>query len=73
MFLSCGGRTVDWCLTRQLLEHLGGSCQPISRLADGDVEDQLLDLQLAHGVAALRGSALFLYSALCLLVIAVSE
>ena len=57
MLAAGGGRTVDWCLTAQLLEHLGGSCQPISRLADGDVEDQLLDLQLAHGVGALAIAA----------------
>ena len=70
------GRTVDWCLTTQLLEHLGSSCQPISRLADGDVEDQLLDLQLAHGVGALSAGRAILGGsiAFCLrLVIAVSK
>ena len=45
-------RTVDWGLTRQLLEHLGGSRQSVTRLADGDVQDQLLDAQLTHRVAA---------------------
>lgn len=48
-------RTVDWGLTRQLLEHLGGTGQSVTRLSDGDVEDDLLDLQLPHGVGGLLG------------------
>lgn len=45
--------TVDRGLTAQLLEHLGGSGKSVTRLADRDVEHQLLDLKLAHGVARL--------------------
>jgi hypothetical protein len=51
-------RTVDGGLTAQLLEHLGGASQPVTGLADRDVEDELLDAQLAHGVGALVGAAL---------------
>ena len=50
--------TVDWCLPAQLLQHLGCSCQPVTRLADGDVEDEFLDAQLAHGVGGFVGGAL---------------
>ena len=32
-------RTVDGCLTGQLFEHLGGTGKPVTRLANGDVED----------------------------------
>lgn len=47
--------TVDGSLTRKLLEHLGGTGEPVTRLADGDVEDELLDLELPHGVLSLLG------------------
>ena len=47
--------TVDRSLTRKLLEHLGGTGESVTRLADGDVEDQLLDLELPHGVLSLLG------------------
>lgn len=46
-------RTVDGCLTRQLLKHLGGSGQSITRLADRDVQDELVDSEFPHGVGAL--------------------
>lgn len=46
-------RTVDRSLTRQLLKHLGGTGQSVTRLADGDVEDELLDAELPHGVLGL--------------------
>jgi hypothetical protein len=46
-------RTVDRSLTAQLLEHLGGSGQSVTRLADRDVEHELLDAKLAHGVLGL--------------------
>ena len=49
--------TVDWRLTAQLLQHLGRSCQSVTRLADGDVEDELLDAELLHGVVGLVGAA----------------
>ena len=48
-------RTVDGGLTRQLLEHLGGTGEPVTRLADGNVKNQLLDLELPHGVLSLLG------------------
>ena len=46
-------RTVDGSLTAQLLEHLGGTGKSVTRLANGDVEDELLDAQLTHGVGSL--------------------
>ena len=46
-------RTVDGGLTGQLLKHLGGTGEPVTRLADGDVEDELLDAELAHWVGGL--------------------
>lgn len=46
-------RTVDRSLTAQLLEHLGGSGKSVTRLANGDVENELLDAQLTHRVARL--------------------
>lgn len=52
-FARGGKRTVDGGLTAQLLKHLCGSCEPVTGLADGDVEDQLLDAELAHGVGRL--------------------
>lgn len=47
------GLGVDGSLTGQLLEHLGGTGESITRLADGDVEHELLDAKLAHGVGGL--------------------
>lgn len=47
------GLGVDRSLTGQLLEHLRGTGQAITRLADGDVEDELLDAELPHGVGGL--------------------
>ena len=44
----------DGLLSAELLEHLGGAGETIATLADGDVEDQLLDLQLAHHVLILK-------------------
>ncbi len=40
-------------MTGQLLQHLGGTGKSVTRLSDGDVENELLDLQLPHGVAGL--------------------
>lgn len=51
-------RTVDGSLTAQLLEHLGGTGEPVTGLADGDVQDELLDAQLAHGVGGLVNGTL---------------
>lgn len=45
--------TVDGRLTAQLFQHLGGTGESISRLADGDVQHELLDAKLPHGVRAL--------------------
>ena len=51
------GLGVDGSLTAQLLEHLGGTSKSVTRLANGDVEDELLDAQLTHGVGSLvRGT-----------------
>lgn len=44
------GFRVDWSLTGQLLQNLGSSGQPVTRLSDTDVKNQLLDLQIPHGV-----------------------
>ena len=48
-----GECTVDGCLAAKLLQHLGGSGQSVTRLADTDVEDKLLDAELPHGVLSL--------------------
>lgn len=63
---SVAGLAVDWSLTAQLLEHLGGTRKSVTRLADGDVEDELLDAQLTHGVGALVLGALGLVLCWCL-------
>lgn len=47
------GLAVDGSLTAELLQHLGGTGQSVTRLADRDVQHELLDAQLAHGVCAL--------------------
>jgi hypothetical protein len=47
------GLGVDGSLTAQLLEHLRGTSETITRLANGDVEDELLDAELPHGVGGL--------------------
>ena len=47
---SVAGLGVDGSLTAQLLEHLRGTSETITRLADRDVEDELLDAELPHGV-----------------------
>lgn len=53
IFENEGQRTVDRSLTAQLLQHLGGTGQSVTRLADGDVQDELLDAELPHGVLGL--------------------
>lgn len=52
------GRTIDWCLPAQLFEHFGCAGESVSRFADGDVEDEFLDAQFAHGVCGFLGGAL---------------
>ena len=46
-------RTVHRRLTAQLLKHLGGTGESVARFANGDIEHEFLDLELAHWVAAL--------------------
>jgi hypothetical protein len=51
---SVGGKhTVDGSLTGQLFQHFGGTSETITRFTDGDVQDELVDTQLAHGIGAL--------------------
>lgn len=45
--------TVNGCLTAQLLKHFGSTSQSVTGFADGDVEDEFLNAELAHGVCAL--------------------
>jgi hypothetical protein len=42
-------------LTGQLFQHLGGTGKSVTRLADRDVQDELLDAELPHGVLGLLG------------------
>lgn len=46
-------RTVDGGLTAQLFEHFGGTGESVTRFADGDVEDELLDAEFFHRVGGL--------------------
>lgn len=46
---------VDGGLSRERLEHLGGLGESVSTLTDGDVQDELLDLEGGHGVLLLFG------------------
>jgi hypothetical protein len=50
---SVAGLGVDGGLTRQLLENLGGTSKSVTRLTNRDVQDELGDAELAHGVARL--------------------
>jgi len=45
--------TVDGSLTAELFQHLGSTGQSVTRLADRDVEDELLDGELLHRVLGL--------------------
>jgi hypothetical protein len=45
--------TVDGALAAQLLQHFGSSGQSVAGFTDGDVEDEFLDAQIAHGIVAL--------------------
>lgn len=47
------GLGVDGGLTGQLLENLCGTSKSVTRLADRNVQDELGDAELAHGVARL--------------------
>ena len=44
------GLRENWGLARQLLQHLGGSGQPVTALADTNVQAEFTDLQVPHGV-----------------------
>jgi hypothetical protein len=44
------GLGVDGGLTGQLFKYLGGTSKSITRLTDTNVENQLLNLEVAHGV-----------------------
>jgi hypothetical protein len=46
--------TEDWGLTGELLQHLSGTGESVTGLADTDVEDEFVDPQLTHWVARLR-------------------
>jgi hypothetical protein len=46
-------RTVDRSLTTQLFQHLGGTSKSVTRLSDGDIEDELLNTEFPHGVSGL--------------------
>lgn len=47
------GLGVDGSLTGELLEHLGGTSKSVTRLSNGDVQNELLNAELAHGVGGL--------------------
>jgi len=47
------GLAVDRSLTTQLFQHLRSTGKSVTRFSDRDVEDELLDAELLHGVAAL--------------------
>lgn len=44
---------IDGCLSRQSLQYFGSPRQPISALADTDIQAELLDLQIPHPVLSL--------------------
>ena len=41
---------VDGCLTTQLFQYFGSSGQSVTRLSNGNVENELLDFDVPHGV-----------------------
>lgn len=49
------GLAVDWGLTRQLLEHLGGTGKSVTRFTDTDVEHKLLDAEFPHDIGGFVG------------------
>jgi hypothetical protein len=51
-----GALTVNRGLAAQLFQHLGRASKSVTRFANGDVEDELLDAKLSHGVGALFDS-----------------
>lgn len=51
--ISRGFHTVHRSLTAKLLQHLRGTSETVTGLADGDIQHELLNAQLAHRVLAL--------------------
>jgi len=47
------GFAVDWSLTGKLFEHFGCTGESVTRFADTDVQDELVDSQLPHGIVGL--------------------
>ena len=45
--------TVNWGLTTQLFQNFGSTSKSVTRFSDGDVENELLDFKLLHGVCGL--------------------
>jgi len=44
------GLGVDGLLSSKLLKHLGGASEPVTRFTNANVEAELLEAELAHGV-----------------------
>jgi len=42
--------TIDWSLTAELFKHFGSTSESITRFADRNVQDQLVDTEFPHGV-----------------------
>ena len=42
--------TVDWSLTTELFKHFGSTSESITRFADRNVQDQLVDTEFPHGI-----------------------
>lgn len=40
----------NWCLPCELLQHLGSTGQSVSALTDADVQAELANAELSHGV-----------------------
>lgn len=57
--------TVDWSLTAQLLKHFGSTGQSVTGFANGDVEYDFLDTELAHGIRALVFAGIRLFPSTC--------
>jgi hypothetical protein len=42
--------TVDWSLAAELFKHFGSASESVTRFADRNVQDQLVDTEFPHGV-----------------------
>jgi hypothetical protein len=47
--------TVDWGLTAQLLQHLCSTSQSVTRFTNRDIQNELLDAELPHGILGFLG------------------